>query len=157
MPITAAGIIDLEAMLVRVDTTAKKRVTARLYAKALAIQALAIKMAPLDEANLEKAIKVRPNTPGRIRNEAGRFVRQEIEVFIDMSMPIPKRPGKTIADYAYIMHEHLTPMGPLKLGELSQAKNDSNGGVQVGGGFLSRAVDQVAGSLQELLDFDIFD
>ena len=157
MPAIVSGLIDVEAMLLRVDTTAKKRVTQRLINKAHQIQALAVRMAPVDEANLEAAIKVRPEIAGRQRDEeTGRFVRQEIEVFIDMDMPIPKRPGKTVGDYAYEMHEHLTPMGPKQLGEKSQQKAAANGGVQVGGGFLTRAVEQVAGELQDLLDFDLF-
>lgn len=155
MPITVAGLIDTEAMLARIDMDTKKRVTSKMYAKAVAIQHLAIKMAPIDRGNLEKAIKVRPETPGRARDEAtGQFVRQEIEVYIDMDMAIPERPGKTIGDYAYEMHEHLTPAGPLKLGPLSAEKQS---GAQVGGAFLTRAMDELANGFITELAMDMFD
>jgi hypothetical protein len=155
MPITVAGLIDTEAMLARIDMDTKKRVTSKMYAKAVAIQQLAIKMAPIDRGNLEKAIKVRPETPGRARDEAtGQFVRQEIEVYIDMKMPIPERPGKTIGDYAYEMHEHLTPAGPLKLGPLSAEKQS---GAMVGGAFLTRAMDELAQGFITELAMDMFD
>jgi hypothetical protein len=155
MPITVAGLIDTERMLARVDMNTKKRVTLKMYAKAVAIQQLAIKMAPIDRGNLEKAIKVRPETPGRARDEAtGQFTRQEIEVYIDMDMPIPERPGKTIGDYAYEMHEHLTPAGPLKLGPLSREKQS---GAHVGGAFLTRAMDELAQGFITELAMDMFE
>lgn len=154
MPITVSGMIDTEMMLARVDMNTRKRVTSKMYAKAQAIRLLAIRMAPIDKGNLEEAIKVRPETPGRVRNEAGQFERQEIEVYIDMNMPIAGRKGKTIGDYAYEMHEHLTPYGPLKLGPKSEAKNS---GVQVGGGFLTRAMEELAEDIIGELAMDMFE
>lgn len=152
MGLTVQGLIDVDVMLARVDMNTKKRVTEKMFLKAKAIQHMAIRMAPIDEANLEKAIKVRPETPGRVRNESGRFARQEIEVYIDMAMPIPGRPGKTVGDYAYEMHEHLTPAGPLKLGKLSAQKQS---GVQVGGAFLTRAMEEVARDIVGDLAIDL--
>lgn len=155
MPVTVSGLIEAEAMLARVDMNTRKRVTSKMYAKAKAIQILAIKMAPIDRGNLEEAIKVRPDNPGRVRDEAtGQFVRQEIEVYIDMEMPIPERPGKTIGDYAYEMHEHLTPAGPLELGPLSAAKSS---GAMVGGGFLTRAMEELAEGFISELAMDMFE
>lgn len=156
MGVTVAGLIDIENMLVRVDMNTKKRVTLTMASSAMRIKALAIKMAPLDEGNLENAIKTRPENPGRVRNEAGQFARQEIEVYIDMDMEVPGRPGKTVGDYAYEMHEHLTPVGPLQLGPLSEAKAASNGGIQVGGAFLTRAAEEVTQTLMEEIDMNLF-
>jgi len=68
-------------------------------------------------------------------------------------MPIPGRPGKTVGDYAYEMHEHLTPVGPLQLGPLSSAKAS---GATVGGGFLTRAMEQEAQGLIQELAMDLF-
>lgn len=154
MGLTVSGMINAEAMLARIDMTTKKRITSKMYLRAVAIQQLAIKMAPIDKGNLEKAIKVRPETPGRARDEAtGMFVRQEIEVYIDMNMPVPGRPGKTVGDYAYEMHEHLTPAGPMKLGPLSEAKAS---GEQVGGAFLTRAMERLSEGLIQELAFDMF-
>ena len=155
MGVTVAGLMDVENLLVRVDMNTKKRITLVMVNNAIKIKDLAIKMAPVDEANLEKAIKVRPENAGRIRNEAGQFQRQEIEVYIDMNMAVPGRPGKRVGDYAYEMHEHLTPLGPLKLGPKSQAKNGTNG-VQVGGGFLTRAAEQVTQTLMEEIELNMF-
>lgn len=154
MGVTVSGLINTEQMFARLDMNTKKRVTMTMVASATKIKALAIKMAPVDEGNLEKAIKMRPENPGRVRNEAGQFQRQEIEVYIDMNMPAGK--GKTVGDYAYLMHEHLTPVGPLKLGPLSQAKNGSNGGVRVGGAFLTRAAEEVTRTLMQEIDADLF-
>lgn len=154
MPITVAGMIDTEMMLARVDMDTRKRITSKMYEKAQAIRTLAIKMAPIDRGNLEEAIKVNPKTPGRARNESGQFVRQEIEVYIDMDMPIPERPGKRIGDYAYEMHEHLTPYGPLQLGPKSAAKNS---GAEVGGGFLTRAMEELAQGIVGELALDMFE
>lgn len=154
MGLVVSGFAGVEAMLVRIDMNTKKRVTSKMWMKAKKIQALAIKMAPLDEGNLEKAIKVSPETPGRARDEVtGQFMRQEIEVYIDMEMPVPGRPGKTVGDYAYEMHEHLTPMGPLQLGEKSLEKAS---GETVGGGFLTRAMEREAEGIIQELAMDLF-
>lgn len=153
MGLVVSGMLNVEQMLLNVDMNTKKRVTSKMWVKANEIRELAVRMAPVDEANLEKAIKVSPETPGRARDEAGRFTRQEIEVYIDMNMPVPGRPGKTVGDYAYEMHEHLTPMGPLQLGPLSAAKES---GVQVGGGFMTRAMEQLSAGVITDLAMDMF-
>lgn len=157
MPVTVTGIIETEIMLAEVGTTAKRRVSARLYAKAQEIAALARKMAPRDEANLEKAIKVFPETPpvARARNAAGQFVRQDFFVYVDTSMPVPGRPGKTVGDYAYEMHEHLAPFGPLNLGPLSQEKQ-SGQREQVGGKYLERAMNELATNIIGEVQLDVF-
>lgn len=147
MGVKVTGMIETELMLAEVGTTAKRRVTSKLYDKALEIAELAKKMAPLDDANLEKAIKVFPEQkPGRTRNALGQFVRTEIFVYVDTSMPVPGRAGKTVGDYAYTMHEHLTPFGPYKLGPLSQEKQSGQREL-VGGKYLERAMNQLADSV----------
>ena len=153
MPLVVTGMLNVDQMLLNVDMNTKKRITQKMWVKAVAIQQLAIRMAPIDEGNLEKAIKVRPEHPGRLRNEAGRFERQEIEVYIDMNMPVPGRPDKTVGDYAYIIHEHLTPFGPMNLGPLSREKQS---GAQVGGGFLTRAMEELSAGVITDLALDMF-
>ncbi|MCG5512857.1 hypothetical protein LQD11_06900 [Ectothiorhodospira shaposhnikovii] len=103
------------------------------------LAAVARKMAPVDEGNLEDAIVV---------SEAGRglFGGIKFEVKIDENMPLPEKPGKTVGDYATIMHEQLTPYGPLQLGPASIEKQKTTD-VIVGGGFLERAADQVSPSI----------
>lgn len=149
MGVKVTGLLDTEEMVMRIDTTAKRRVVKALIDKGKELQAMAIKMAPVDEGNLEEAIKLRPETAERARDEMGRFSRVEVEVYIDLDAPVPTRPGKKVGDYAYEIHEHLTPMGSLQLGPLSQQKQETNGGIAVGGGFLTRAVD----AMDDKIDF----
>lgn len=137
------GLISAEEMLLVLDTTVRKRVVKKLIAKGLELQALAIKMAPVDEGDLEKAILIRGAEGGRERDEGGRFIRTEVEVYVDMDAPLEHRPGKTVGDYAYEIHEHLTPMGPLNLGPKSNMKQMSSGDVIVGGGYMTRAGDVI--------------
>lgn len=155
MPLKVSGIIDTEQMLINIDTTAKKRVRAALIRRALSIRDRARKYAPRDVGaaggDLEKAIKVRGDG-ARERDDLGRFTRVEVEVYIDMDQAIPLRPGKVVGDYAYIMHEHLTPYGLLQLGPQSRAKQAGQR-EQVGGGFLERAAaDEDSAIEAELLD-----
>lgn len=156
MPITVSGITNTELMLAELGTTAKKRVTARLYSEALRIRDLARKMAPVDEANLEKAIKVFPESApsSRIRNALGQFTRVDIYVYVDMQMPVPDRPGKTVGDYAYIMHEHLAPFGAYNLGPKSESKQ-AGSDVTVGGKYLERAYAQLGNGVVEGVTQDL--
>lgn len=135
-------------MLAEVSSNTRRRVVRKLHEKALEIAALAKKYAPIDEANLEKAIKVFPEVmpEKRVRNSAGQFVRQDVFVYVDTDMPVPQRPGKTVGDYAYTMHEHLTPFGPLNLGERSAAKQ-SGQREMVGGKYLERAMNEIGESV----------
>ena len=75
MPVRVTGIVETQLMLAEVATTARRRVVRKLHEKALEIAELARKFAPVDEANLEKAIKVFPEKmpETRERNAAGQF------------------------------------------------------------------------------------
>jgi len=152
MPLKVSGAIETEQIFLNIDTTAKKRIRAALIKCAYGIRDAARRMAPRDTGDLEKGIKVRGDIGGA-RDALGRFARVEVEVFIDMDMPVEDRPGKTLGDYAYEMHEHLTPYGPLKLGPKSQAKQSANPDMVIGGGFLERALDMFNKTVDaELLD-----
>jgi hypothetical protein len=155
MGITVTGVMEVEEMLINLDTDGRKRVVSALYKAALDTRKLARAMAPRDLANLEKAIKVRPEiNSGRLRDEFGRFQRTEVEVYIDMDMPVDdphrKRPA-TVGDYAWEIHEHLTPYGAKQLGEKSLDKQRRNSGIVVGGGFLERAATEIEQGLDERL------
>ncbi len=155
MPVRVTGIMETEIMLAHVAENTKRRAVRKLHEKAKEIAALARKYAPIDEGNLEKAIKVFPETIGeRARNEAGQFVRQEVFVYVDMDMPVPERPGETVGKYAYRMHEHLTPFGPLNLGELSAAKQ-SGQREMVGGKYLERAMNEIGESVVGEVGFSV--
>jgi len=69
-------------------------------------------------------------------------------------MDVPERRGKKVGDYAYFIHEHLTPAGSWQLGEESEAKQ-SGQQEQVGGGFMDRAAEEVERTLNQAM-LDIF-
>lgn len=147
MSLKVDGILGVEEMLMVMETTTRKRSVKGLIKAGKRLQKLAIKMAPVDEGNLEKAIKMIPEGEGRERDDLGRFVRTEVEVYVDMDMPVPQRPGKTVGDYAYEIHEHLTPMGQKNLGPKSNMKQMGSN-VIVGGGFMTRAADVIEQGLE---------
>jgi hypothetical protein len=141
MAIIVSGAIEAEEMLLKIDSNTKRRALGAIIEGAKQIQELAIKMAPIDHGNLEEAIKIEGAEGGAARDaETGRFTRKEVTIYVDGDMPIPDRPGKTVGDYAYEIHEHLEPKGPWQLGERSQEKQDGSD-VVVGGGYLERALD----------------
>lgn len=142
MTLKVEGVVAVEQMLLNIDREGGRRLVNELYKHAIRTRDLARKFAPIDDGNLEQAIKVSPEQVGPLRDARGRFMRTEVEVYIDLDMPIEQRPGKTIGDYAYLQHEHLTPYGPWQLGERSRAKQAGQY-ERVGGGFLERAAEQL--------------
>jgi hypothetical protein len=143
MSITIEESGSLSALIQQVGARAVRGVYAQMKVEAEKVAQKAREFAPVDEGNLEQAIKVREAGGGR--NELGQFERKSVEVYVDAQMPVPERPGKTVGDYAYEMHEHLTPAGPLQLGPKSEAKNAGSG--QVGGKYMERAADAVAAEI----------
>jgi hypothetical protein len=142
MPAQIIGALDVERMLLSVDMRAKKRAVKRIYDEAQKIAEIASLMAPVDEGYLEKAIKVSPTSLERARDEMGRFTRTDVFVYVDEDMVVPTTSGKPkrVGDYAYMLHEWVTPYGMKGLGPLSEAKQ-MNSPYVVGGGFLERAAD----------------
>ena len=138
MSIEVTGIDTLEYLIQQAGARAQTGVAAQMKKEAEKIRDLARKFAPLDEGNLEDAIEMSENSGGR--NQYGQFMRKSYSVFVNMNHPAPR--GKTVGDYAYIMHEHLAPYGPLNLGEKSRAKQ-SGQSEMVGGLYMDRAIDQV--------------
>lgn len=151
MSVKIEGIIDAETMLLNLDSTTKRRVKSVLIKEARKVQKMAIKMAPVDHGGLEEAIKISGDEVGVQRDELGRFARVEIEVYVDMDAPgkDPKRGNVRVGDYAYEIHEHLEPLGSMKRGPKSNQKNNSNGGVEVGGGFMTRAAEVIDESIEQ--------
>lgn len=94
------------------------------------IQALARSYAPVDEGDLESAIKIE-------KDRGGENGRTRIFVYVDMDAPADH--GKVVGDYAMLMHEGLAPYGSgfYKLGKLSIEKLMA--GNKVGGKFMERA------------------
>lgn len=142
------GADELAILLTQSGGKAVKGVLDQMRKEAAKIQELAQKYAPIDHGNLEDAIKVR--TQGGGRDESGRFGRKSISVFIDMNAPAFD--GRTVGEYAYVMHEHLLPFGSggYNLGKHSQAKQAGQSEI-VGGRFLERAADDVSKDMMNRL------
>lgn len=151
MGVRVTGMRDVQEMLYRLDSNGKRRVVATLYRAAQDMVKLARAMAPRDLSNLEKAIKMRPEQLGVVRDAYGRFTRTEIEVYIDGDMAADgRKAGTTVGDYAYEIHEHLEPYGLMQLGEASRAKQRGSS-VKVGGGFMERAAQEIEAGIDRRL------
>ena len=131
------GVTVTDTASVLIDNTlhrSTREALATMRKGAIDIRDLARKMAPVDEANLEGAIKSDDKDAGGING------RKRIEVFVDVDMPVPGRPGKVVGDYSDIMHEDVT----YKLGKKSKAKQAANPGIKVGAKYLERAADELS-------------
>jgi hypothetical protein len=148
--LSVSGVEELKFILQKASSEAPKHIFEQMKREGKKMQQLARMMAPVDMGNLEDAITL--STEGGGRDMRGRFMSKVVAVFIDMNQPVPERPGHVVGEYAYEMHEHLTPMGPKKLGKKSVAKQ-SGQSEQVGGGFMERAAEQIeAGLMSRLID-----
>lgn len=149
MSIKVYGIETLMASIEQGGARAANGVIDEMRKIGLEIRDKARENAPVDKGDLEKAIKMRDAGGGR-SGSSGRFLRKSIEIYIDQEMSSSDGSGKTVGDYAYEMHEYLTPYGSLNLGPKSVSKQAFTGGL-VGGGFLERAIDEISETLMERL------
>jgi hypothetical protein len=141
MGVAILGLKETETMLYDFESTARRRSVRLLREAAEKMQTIAQQMAPIDDGELESAIKVDVSAA---KDDRGRFQRRSVTVYIDMGMAASthgKQP-RSVGDYAYFVHEHVTPYGPEKLGPRSQEKQLSTL-YQVGGGFLDRAAEEI--------------
>lgn len=115
----------------QVGERATKGISTVMRQEAINIRDLARSNAPVDEGNLESAIEVD-------FDYLGANGRLRASVYIDSKIVV-RKDGKTIGDYARVMHELLEPYGTgrFHLGPRSQAK--AQAGHDVGGKFLERA------------------
>lgn len=146
MGVQVEGIDLLMFRLRRGGAKAQKGLSQAMLQEAMDIRDLARQMAPVDEGDLERAIKVRQPPGTRQRDALGRFVSASFIIEVDGDEPAgTNREGKvtTVGDYAYVMHEHLAPFGTYNLGKRSRAKQAANPGVMVGGKYLERAVAEI--------------
>lgn len=146
MGIEYSGFDELRTNLQQIGPRAERAVTRQMKAEAYRIADLAKRFAPVDEGPLEDSIQVMQEGGGR--DDRGRFARTSFTVYVDTDQQGSH--GALIADYAYRMHEHLTPYGPLKLGKRSQAKQVGQSEM-VGGRYLERAVQEVSDGLMNRL------
>jgi hypothetical protein len=139
------GADELMVLLRQLGPKATDGIFQQMKVEAKTIRDTARSYAPIDHGNLEDAIKM--EVLGGGRDARGRFVRKAVSVFIDMEAE--GHNGELISQYAYIMHEHLTPYGPLNLGKKSRAKDGGTG--MVGGRFMERAADDVSAQMMNRL------
>lgn len=135
MAVTVSG---LDEFLINLQQTSEKAVrgaAAQMQVEADEIARVAKLMAPVDEHDLEDAIKVTKEKGGR--DALGRFTKASFNIGVD-PLAITRDNKTFVGEYAYMIHEHLAPYGDLKLGEKSRAKQAGNPYL-VGGKFLERA------------------
>lgn len=139
------GADELAYLIRNAGAKASKNIAAQMRREAFNIQELARRFAPIDHGNLEDAIEVAEVGGGR-DEETGRFLRKSFEVFIDMDAEAFD--GRTVGQYAYVMHELLLPYGAggFKLGKKSREKQAGQAET-VGGRFLERAAEEVSRGL----------
>lgn len=148
MSFKVTGLFDVEEMLLEFDLKTRHQTNQMMHDKAIELRDLARDMAPIDEGNLEEAIKVDPDED--IDVFGGRKIIYRVYIDMDMEAPHHNVNGdvtkgtenKTVGDYAYYVHEYVTPSGNNQLGELSAEKQESVD-VEVGGGFMTRAAEQI--------------
>lgn len=123
----------LSAMLLQIGDRAVRGVSNVMVSEGKKIQELAVSNAPVDEGNLEEAIKIEID-------RGGINGRTRVSIFVDEDMDAGH--GKTVGDYAARMHEGLAPYGSgaYNLGEKSRQK--ANSGHNVGGKYMERAIDE---------------
>jgi HK97 gp10 family phage protein len=129
MAIKITGIDNLLTNLSQVGERAVRGVSDEIKQGAEDIKDLAKLQAPIDEGNLEDAIKVDVDRSG---------VKGRIQAFVYVDGSVTTDDGKAVEDYAMQMHE-----GTYNLGPRSQAKDSAVGG-GVGRKFLERAVDELS-------------
>ena len=149
------GSSDLTAMLVQRGAKAERNAYKTMVTQAEEIAALARRMAPVDEGDLEKAIEVEEIKGGR--NALGQFAKSMVAIWVN---PDIMTKGGLTGDYAYLMHEHLS-YGSLdlgyNLGEKSRAKQAADPTVLVGGKYLERAIEDRGSDVYGLMAAAILD
>lgn len=160
MSFTVNGLLGVENMILELDVNTRRRVNSVMHEQAIALRDLARAMAPVDEGNLEEAIKVSPD------EDVDVFGMRNVEyrIYIDMDMEAPHHNAdgsvtkgtedKVVGDYAYYVHEYVTPAGNNQLGPESQLKQEANGDVEVGGGFMTRAAEEIEKTIIQQITFD---
>lgn len=108
------------------------------------IRDVAREMAPVDEHNLEKAIK------SQVVRNSGINGRNTVDVFVDEDMPGSHGHGVSVGDYALIMHEG-RGIRWHELGDNSKEK-DASSMYRVGEKFLERAADEMEEEVVRMIE-----
>ncbi|WP_374335525.1 HK97 gp10 family phage protein [Methyloversatilis sp.] len=136
-------IDNLSGSLIQVGEKTVRGVAGIMQEAGKEIQKRAVEYAPVDEGDLENAIKYSAERTGR---------RGRVMVFIFIDEDMPTSDGKRVGSYARKMHEQLAPYGTgrYNLGPKSREKRDA--GADVGGKFLERAINELRGKVYERVD-----
>lgn len=127
MGVRIKGVSEVVAMIHNDAERSTRVALEEMRAGADEIAELAAKFAPVDKGNLEAAIKVEEDRGG-INN------RTRVYVGVDESVVIDDRDGKTVGDYAVIMHEGTYDLGPKSREKAARL------GLKVGRKYLERAM-----------------
>ena len=122
---------QLLAMITQIGERAVRGVAAAMTEEAHFMAEVAKSYAPVDEGNIERAIKVETD-------RLGTNTRKRVSIIVDSD--VASESGKLVGAYATLIHEGLAPYGSgfYQLGEKSIRKMQA--GNNVGGKFLERAV-----------------
>lgn len=139
MPVQIYGVAELALNLRQLSEKTSKALFEGMLEMGEEIAERARDYAPVDEGDLESAIQ----TDVTNRDGSGRFIKREVSVFINTSLPVST--GGTVGNYAMFIHEHLEPYGTGLAGYLGKRSVAKDGGRGiVGGKFLERAVLEVS-------------
>jgi hypothetical protein len=131
MGVILSGFSDLAANLMNIADRSSRGAREELAKGAEDIKDLAVLYAPIDEGNLERAIKVQKFS------DVSNNRRNTYSVYVDEDVAAKNSKTGTVGGYAVRMHE-----GDYELGVLSQDKQDS-ANVKVGRKFLERALEDL--------------
>lgn len=136
MGIKVSGVENLLLQLSQTGEKAIRGVSNEIQKGAKKIQYRAIQYAPVDEGNLENAIKTEFDRSG---------VNGRLQAFVYVDPNEDAGDGRTVGDYALAVHEGVAPFGSGgwgRIGKRSQIKDGGRG--EVGGKFLERAAEDMA-------------
>lgn len=151
------GWESLYLTLERLESDTTRTARAQLASEAKKVAKMAKKMAPVDEYNLEDAITFQSVGQGAYGKQgtdsSGRFNKNAWTIGVDINAMAG---NKRVGDYAVLVHEYLpwgtTEKWPMPgtnklwgLGPKSLAKQATSG-VEVGGAFMYRAMEEINGS-----------
>lgn len=128
----------LTLALDQIGERAMRGISALMQEEGMNVRNLARSNAPVEEGDLEAAIKMETD-------RSGINGRTSVRVFVDESMVADD--GTPLSEYAILMHEGLAPYGTGIAGDVynpdypeSKSKAKAAAGHDVGGKFLERAV-----------------
>lgn len=144
MGLRVTGVNALQRKLENMKSRSNDKAREALKNGGRMIRDVAREMAPVDEQNLEKAIK------SRVVPHSGLNNRNTVDVYVDEDMPGSHGKSVTVGDYALIMHEGRGSVWH-ELGKKSLEK-DKSSMYRVGEKFLERAADEMESEVIRMIE-----